>query len=740
MKKTRFFCGPLLLTLALAGCGPTNPGGDPPASTVAVSTVYLNYNSIELEVGKSTLLKAIVSPEDATNQNVTWSVLDEGVATVNTGVVTAVATGETTVTVTTVDGGHTASCTVSVVEGTDDDYVPPSGDSDIFYITEDTLNSGSYDETKDEYTFSVSGEYKQIYVNAPEKTIIVELNGATISNSENSPIYVLDCDSVEISAKKNKTSNVIDSRPIFTEEDSSQGKGAIYVANGDLKLKGAGTLNVSSTYYNGIHGKDDVKIQKQILNVTAVNHGIRGNDSITISSGTINIICGGDGLHSDNSGLSSKEKQKGNITINGGSITIKSWKDALAASYDAIFEELDGETISFTAKTNTYSGYDGEKVTPSTTSLYLKMNASTYASGAYTYAAYINDTWYKANFKKEVTSEGGPMGRPGPGGGSGGWSSTYYVYELERPTSATSFKLYRFSGSNVDESEFSTTSYNAVSSAKTFNDAYDMIQISVSSKTISFSSWSTYDSNGDSTKGIKANNEVNIISGTINIQSVDDAIHANNDNYIESGVTPLGNVNISGGSITIETKDDGVHADGTLSISGEETQIEVITSYEGLEGNIINISGGNSKVYSTDDGMNASKGNSSPAITISGGYLDVEVPTGGDTDGIDSNGTYTQTGGVVIVKGPGTAGTTNFGAAALDTDSTVTLSGGTLIVYGGIEQTPSSTITKTLCTSSSVSTGSHTVSFTSGDAYTTTLKSSSKGCIVYSEHGSATLS
>ena len=733
MKKTSFFYGPILLTsLLFSSCG--NNSVPTPSVNIPVTGVYLNYQSIELEVGKSYLLKTSISPTDATNQNVTWSSLDEGVASVNSGLVTAVSAGETTVNVTTVDGNYTASCVVNVIEDSDDDYNPPEVDSDIFYITEDTLSSGTYDIEKDEYTFAVSGNYKQIFVNAPEKTIVVELSDANITNSENSPIYVLDCDTIEISAKKNKTSNIIDSRPMFTEEDTSQGKGAIYVSNGDLKLKGAGTLNVSSSYYNGIHCKDDVKIQKLTLNVNAVNHGIRGNDSITISSGDITISCGGDGLHSDNSDLSSSLKQRGNITINGGTINIDSWKDALAASYDAIFEELDGVSISFTANTNTYSSYEGETVPASTTSLYLKMNSQTYASGAYTYAAYINNTWYKANFKEQVTEEGGPGGR-GPGGG-GGWSSTYYVYEIERPTSATSFTLYRFSGSNV--TEFSTTSYNAVSSAKTFSSAYDMIQLSVSGSTISLSNWSTYNSKGESTKGIKANNEVKIISGTIVIKSVDDAIHANNDNYIESGVTPLGNVNISGGSITVTSKDDGIHADGTLTISGGE--INVLTSYEGIEGNIINITGGTSYVYSTNDGMNASKGNSTPAINISGGYLDVEVPTNGDTDGIDSNGTYTQTGGVVITKGPGSASSYTMGSAALDSDGAVTLSGGTIIVYGGIEKTPTTTLTKTLCSSSTVSTGSHTVSFGSGEAYSTTLKTSSRGCVVYSELGSATLS
>lgn len=144
-------------------------------------------------------------------------------------------------------------------------------------------------------------------------------------------------------------------------------------------------------------------------------------------------------------------------------------------------------------------------------------------------------------------------------------------------------------------------------------------------------------------------------------------------------------------------------------------------------------------VDSAFDGVNAGKGKSMPDITVSGGLIDVTVPTSGDTDGIDSNGTYTQTGGVAIVKGPGSAsGSMGGGAFALDTDSTVRISSGTLIVFGGIERTPTYSVTRTLCSSSTVSTGVKTISFSS-TSYQTTLKSSSSGCVVYSSLGSATL-
>ena len=153
---------------------------------------------------------------------------------------------------------------------------------------------------------------------------------------------------------------------------------------------------------------------------------------------------------------------------------------------------------------------------------------------------------------------------------------------------------------------------------------------------------------------------------------------------LENGNTPLGNVHISGGTISVDASDDGIHADYILDISGGD--ITVSNSYEGLEGNVVNISGGTSLVKAKDDGVNASSGPQSiPAINVTGGYLDVEVSPSGDTDGIDSNGTITISGGTVIAKGPGSAsGGGGGGSNAVDSDGATKISGGTLIVFGKI--------------------------------------------------------
>ena len=80
-----------------------------------VTGVTLNTETLELFTGGSATLTATVEPSDAANQNVTWASSDPSVATVDAaGKVTAVGAGTATITVTTVDGGKTAACTVTV--------------------------------------------------------------------------------------------------------------------------------------------------------------------------------------------------------------------------------------------------------------------------------------------------------------------------------------------------------------------------------------------------------------------------------------------------------------------------------------------------------------------------------------------------------------------------------------------------------------------------------------------------
>ncbi|HCH82550.1 MAG TPA: hypothetical protein DE316_05650 [Eubacterium sp.] len=215
-----------------------------------------------------------------------------------------------------------------------------------------------------------------------------------------------------------------------------------------------------------------------------------------------------------------------------------------------------------------------------------------------------------------------------------------------------------------------------------------------------------------STKGIKAESEINISGAAINISSTDDCIHANSDSgVLETGEDGKGIISISGGTISISTGDDGIHADKELNIT--DGYINVLTSYEGLEAITINISGGQSFVYAADDGINACTGDgtSTPLINITGGYVDVTTGSG-DTDGIDSNGSYTQSGGMVLVKGGSSSGQVS---GSIDVDGNITITGGTCIALGGICETPVNSVNAYVFSSVSFNAGSYSVKDSSGN-------------------------
>lgn len=200
----------------------------------------------------------------------------------------------------------------------------------------------------------------------------------------------------------------------------------------------------------------------------------------------------------------------------------------------------------------------------------------------------------------------------------------------------------------------------------------------------------------ESKKGVKAGGNIVIQGGEISVTSADDSVHSN------------ANVTVSGGQLQLSSCDDGIHSDETLTISGGT--IEVSKSYEGLEGKNIEISGGVVNVKAADDGLNAAGGDNGSVfgfdsstndyyILISGGEITVNALG----DGVDSNGTITQNGGVLTVFGP-----TNSGNGALDYQKSYTIGGGTLIALGasGMAQAPSALSQPCISIYSEVSAGS----------------------------------
>ena len=85
-------------------------------ATVPVTGITLSQKTASMKVGDTKVITGTVVPDDATNKAITYASDNEAVATVDsTGKITAVSVSTANITATTVDGGFTESCAVTVV-------------------------------------------------------------------------------------------------------------------------------------------------------------------------------------------------------------------------------------------------------------------------------------------------------------------------------------------------------------------------------------------------------------------------------------------------------------------------------------------------------------------------------------------------------------------------------------------------------------------------------------------------
>ncbi len=193
--------------------------------------------------------------------------------------------------------------------------------------------------------FSVSGTASegQIVVDVDKTTYstgVVELDlmGANLTNTTNSPIYVAQIgDEVQIVAKSGYD-NVISDGTSYTNADA--GMGAIYSCD-DLKIKGSGNLTVNGNAGDGIVCKNDLKVYNGNITVNAVDDCIRGKDSVTIgdvddtdfSTLILNLkSTAGDGIKSNCQDAATTDKTYGVVDINGGTINMNVYGDGVQAA------------------------------------------------------------------------------------------------------------------------------------------------------------------------------------------------------------------------------------------------------------------------------------------------------------------------------------------------------------------------------------------------------------------------
>ena len=136
--------------------------------TVPVASIALNKTSVSLKAGETVTLTATVNPSDATDKTITWNTSDASVATVQSGVVTAIQVGSAAITAK--SGDKTATCQITV---------------EVTPVTSITLNKTSV-------TLKI-GETSTLTVNvtpsdATDKTVIWSSSDESIATVDNGVI------------------------------------------------------------------------------------------------------------------------------------------------------------------------------------------------------------------------------------------------------------------------------------------------------------------------------------------------------------------------------------------------------------------------------------------------------------------------------------------------------------------------------------------------------------------------
>lgn len=449
---------------------------------------------------------------------------------------------------------------------------------DLSALSEDVNADGAIALSNDVTTITTAGSY--ILTGAYAGITVSVGNGETVHLFLNDAT-ISGGTGIAVSNTNKKSTLIITACENTENEVASKGDdvNAIHV-KGTLKINGTGTIKVS-----------------------AKKNGIKVSKGLSIADSTINLTAG-------NHALSARFIEAENAKIN-----------VLSAGKDALNAECDDETQEFTLDEG-YVSLKSSKVFASVSGDGIQADTFVYITGG------------------SVDIE---------------TSATFVSYGAE------SMAAY-----NLSEDEFryikSGDTYKKTDDVATKGARYAMIQ---STKGIKCGEIK-YEIDGTEYAVTKNSNYFIVIDGArVKIDSSDDAIHTNS-----------GNVLIKSGTLDLTTLDDGIHADELVKIDGGE--ITVNGAYEGIEGAYVEIGGGTIYITASDDGINAASDDESvnEHIIISGGTITVDA----SGDGLDSNGTIYVTGGTLIVYGPTTGADTG-----LDADGGILIDDGNVFVASSKE-------------------------------------------------------
>lgn len=227
--------------------------------------------------------------------------------------------------------------------------------------------------------YAVSGTLDdgRIIVNAPGEDVTVALNGADITCSYGSPLYIYRAGTATVHLMEGTANALTDGASYtfadgYSSEEDEEPNACLY-SKADLVIEGAGSLTVTAHYNNGITGKDTLQVYDGVISVSAVNHGVNGKDSNTIDSAALTVACGGDAIRSTND----SDDTLGWVSVSNSTLVLDAGEDGIQAETAV--------TLSSGSYTVTSGGGSGVEPSDDASAKGIKSGtALTLASGVYT--------------------------------------------------------------------------------------------------------------------------------------------------------------------------------------------------------------------------------------------------------------------------------------------------------------------------------------------------------------------
>lgn len=598
-----------------------------------------------------------------------------------------------------------------------------SFDAEIALADDDTKvtgNTKAVSVKNNRVTISAGGTYRisgkltkgQVVVTGLEK-VKLYLDGAEITSPSGPALVCVNEKRTVLSLAKGTKNVLTDSADnAETTESRNNVDACALFAQDKLTINGSGSLAVSGNSRDGIVCKDTLKLVNGTITVDAAEDGVKGKDCVAMFGADLTVTAGNDGVKS----TEDSDAAKGFLQLTDGSAAVTAGGDCLQAeslvwvtdgtytltSNGTAVDAETGETSSSkgvkcsgdveiaggtltidAAEDGVNCGgameiQDGE-MTVSSAEDGIQADGDLTISGGTVQvtttgevAASAQDDFQPGNFgggtppSGEMPSGDAPSGNP-----------------PELPDGET------FGGGNPPSGNAPSGDVPGQNGQNANAENADIIQAAaVQTDTTAASVTDAADSQTTTTttaddatsKGIKCGGNLVMSGGSCTIHSTDHAVHA------------AGTAELSGTTLYITSDNKGISSHGNLTVSDGSITIHSCT--EGIESKAeMNISGGEIRILdATDDGLNTGGADSgSHAMTISGGYIYVNA----SGDGVDSNGTWTMTGGTLLVCGP-----TSGGDGSLDANGDMTYTGGTLLALsskGMMEYSESGCLVATNC-------------------------------------------